>query len=532
MSIKSHPVVSTINSDPSTLEQGQGVTGLTSVTASLSGFSTSQLAQVIHVLLTIVVLVMVSVLPTPYPCAACTACSYGLASTGPVVLSSAGSTSVLSSSSPFQMNLTSYGIEPNPGPHHNGVKHKVEEIVKVKSRLKTHIPKAPPLTRQIVLSNAPPISRSAPKNKSRKSTYLSGEMWNPRAEMIGYFQTLCDPERFPPVRLGGETMIQTGLTTLHQVFPFTAVASNQSVVVFPRVWNPVLSSTTQASPYTYTTSSGFNTSAVTTLQSLAASARVVSAKVKIYSTSSATSDNGALIAGLSPSDPGFGPTGGAISTMNLPNFANSSVTPNLNQTSVSGYPITSVNGANSDSVTNATQGFNEFSSEDWTDTVPLKNGVSVFWLPQDPASMVFTSDRLRQTLMAQTNTTGTPAGAAVNASPIQDPFFCFGLTGLTTSGTASTWNVEVFLNLEYTVTSGATNVIETRPGSMNSVEQFSVAKRVGGTLQNYVEPDPEACLTDKLKGLGSSILKGGVNRISEFIFGSSDVGKAVTNLFS
>jgi hypothetical protein len=328
-------------------------------------------------------------------------------------------------------------------------------------------------------------------------------------------------------------MVPTGLTTLHGVFPFTATSTQaMSIVVHPRLWNPIMFSTTASQPYTYGYPNQYPFTSATTaaLQTLAAGARVVSMKVKVYSTSSATSDNGALTAGLCPADPGFYSGGVNASLITEPSTAFSSLAPNPNQTSVNGYPITSLIGTTNDSLTNAAQGWNEFSSEDWTDTVPLKDGCAVFWLPQDPSSMIFSTDRLRQSYAQQANSSGVGAGIGVNMTPILDPFVCIGLSGLTNM--TSTFNVEVFLNLEYTVTAGASSIIETRPGSMSSIDQFSIAKRVGGTLQNYVTPDLEASLTDKLKGIGSSILKGGVNRVSEFIFGSSDVGKAVTSLFS
>jgi hypothetical protein len=360
--------------------------------------------------------------------------------------------------------------------------------------------------------------------------------------MIGYFQTLCDPEKYPPVRLGGETMIPTALTTLHQVFTVAGgLSSGASFVVIPRAWNPLMVSPTQSSPYTYSSTvsigggglnvspAGFNPSSVATLQSLAASARVVSMKVKVYCTASATNDAGAVIIGLAPGDPSFySNSGNTASLIGIPNSAVTSPSANANQVSTSGYPITTTLNSNSaDALTNATQGFNEFTSEDWTDTVPLKNGASVFWLPQDPSSMIFSSDRIRQTMLEQYNSSGALAGTPINGTPIQDPFVCIGVTGL---NTASSFNIEVFLNLEYTVTSGASNVIETRPGAMNSIEQFGIAKKVGGTLNNTVEPDPEASLTDKLKAVGGSILKGGISRVSDFLFGSSDVGKAINNL--
>jgi len=251
-------------------------------------------------------------------------------------------------------------------------------------------------------------------------------------------------------------------------------------------------------------------------------------KVKIYSTSSATNDSGAIILGLCPTDPGFLASSSANSFEFIPNTAYSSLTSNVDQTSVSGYPITSLIQTNSDPVSNATQGFNEFTSEDWTDTVPLKTGASVFWLPEDPSNMIFKSDRLRQTIMAQVNSSGVTAGQTVNKSEIMDPFVCLGLTGLSSS---SAINVEVFLNFEYTVTAGASNVIETRPGAMNSVEQFSVVKRVGGNLDNTVVPTPEGSLWDKFKGgvwsASKTLAKGSLKLANGFLFGSSDLGNAV-----
>lgn len=359
----------------------------------------------------------------------------------------------------------------------------------------------------ISVTNAPPISR-APRQSGRSLKYATGESWNPRAEMIGYFQTLADPEKFPPVRLGGETMIQTALTTLHGIFPQVGTGTlNQSFLIHPRVWSPVLGSASVSAPYTYGASAGnFNAATVSTFQSLAAAGRVVSMKVKVYSTSSATADQGALTIGLCPADPDF--LGNILTTTTL--------TGNANSVSSSGYPITAT--------ALATQGFNEFSSEDWTDTIPLKDGAACFWLPEDPSSLVFEGGRVRQQLLTNAST-----GAVLNKSTIYDPFVCVGVTGITT---ASTYNIEVFLNIEYTVTSGASNVVETRSGSMNTVQSFEIVKRLGGNLQNTVVPDPELSLTDKFLDLGKTVLKGGVNRLSEFVFGSSDVGKAVNNLFS
>jgi len=359
--------------------------------------------------------------------------------------------------------------------------------------------------------------------------------------MLGYFQTLSDAERYPPVRLGGETMIQTALTTLHCVIPYSATTANASIIVHPRLWAPVLVSETpgatggynQAS-YVYRTLGGWPSATRTTLAGLAAAARVVSMKVKVYSTSSATSDNGSLTIGLCPKDPYF------LNNVEVGGFtpsapaAGSSATPG--RTSSGGFPI-----KGSD---DATQGYVEFASEDWSDTVPLKMGASCFWLPEDPSSMIFDSARLRQEAVFVPNSSGTGQvppnlnpenGSILTNNQILDPFVAIGLSGMTPNGGSgglpgSNLSIEVFLNLEYTVTSGASNVIETVAGAMNSVQAFDVVKKVGANLQNTVVPDPEGSLWDKAKHLGTALVKGGINGASKFLFGSSDVGNAVSDL--
>jgi hypothetical protein len=327
-------------------------------------------------------------------------------------------------------------------------------------------------------------------------------------------------------------MIQTGLTTLHTVVAIgVGSTTSQSIVVHPRVWNPILVSTSSAAPYSYGPAGGggFPASTVSTLQSLAAAARVVSMKVKVYTLASATNDSGALTVGLCPTDPSFSnlnQSGVVVpAVFGVAQVSGTVAFGSINAYSQAGYPITGLG-------TIGTQGFNEFPAEDWSDTMPLKDGAAIFWLPEDPSSLVFRNDRIRQSLEASPVATGTAQAlqvGTVNMSEIQDPFVCIGLTGLTAN---STVNVEIFLNLEYTVTSGASNVIETKAGSMDSVQAFHVVKRVGGDLQNTVVPDPESSLWDKAKTVGKAMVSGGLNRASEFLFGSSDVGKAVYSLIS
>jgi hypothetical protein len=143
--------------------------------------------------------------------------------------------------------------------------------------------------------------------------------------------------------------------------------------------------------------------------------------------------------------------------------------------------------------------------------------------------MTFHGDRVRQKFFGAVTTGSPPTLAATqNQTEIQDPFFCIGLTGITAG---STVNFELFLNLEYTVTSGASNIVETKAGTMSSTQSFGIVKKIGGNLQNLVETDPESSLGDKFWNLGKSVLKSGLSRASEFVFGSSDVGKAVNAFF-
>jgi hypothetical protein len=513
LSTKGQPVSTTQNSAVAiSLEQGEAccqaaLVGLSSLPND-SGLGSSTLHFIVTVLVFLVVVtnvVLTSVYSTPTYSVSLPIQNYSIL---PVESSDLNLVS-----NGWVPDLTQEGIEPNPGPQ---VKITAEQLHSAKKKLRktgSKVPKAP----AIILQNAPPRSREL-QNKMRKSQYLSGDTWNPRADMMGYFQTLMDAERYPPVRLGGETMVPTGLTTLHGLFSYAITSGgNASIVIHPRVFAPVSISSTASAPYTYSGYLQFPSATTATIQSLAAAARVVSAKLKVYTTASATSDNGALIVGLCPRDPGF-----LGATNLLPNFSNASVIPPNTAVSDSGYPI--IPGSY---CTTATQGFNEFGAEDWTDTVPLKNGASIFWLPQDPHSMTFEAGRILQVLNQQANASGVAAGTSFNATEINDPFFCIGITGATSG---SIVNFELFLNLEYTVTAGASSVVETRPGCMNSVQQFEVAKRLGGNLQNTVEPDPEASLGEKLGMAGKAILKGGAKRVSEFLFGSSDVGNIVSSI--
>jgi hypothetical protein len=401
------------------------------------------------------------------------------------------------------------GIEPNPGPK-TGLAMRTLTITPTKNNKQ----RAKPRERKEVVVNT---QRPAPKVSRNHERYLTGEVWNPRADMAMYMQTLMDAEKHPPVRLGGETMIQTALTQLHGTYTFTTTQASHSFVVHPRIWNPLLITGQAAAPYNYFAFPMFQASAVSQLAQLAAGARVVSAKLKVFTLSSATSDSGALVAGLSPRDDGF------LNGEYLP--AAISTTP-LNTVSAGGFPIVtdSTNGSLGSFL--ATQGFNEFDDYDFTDVLPLKDGCSVFWLPEDPQTMTFEPDRIRQSTISSTFAVSPPTVATNNSSPIMDPFFVFGTQGAVVG---SSIFIELYLNLEYTVTSGAAGVIDTSAGSMNTIQSFEVVRKVGGNLQNTVEPNPDASLGDKLGGAARSLARGGVGLVSKFLFGSSDIGNMVSD---
>jgi len=412
------------------------------------------------------------------------------------------------------------GIEPNPGP---GGKKK------------------PQAKKQKTVTKVIEVSR--PKARQRSAMqFLSGHEWNPRRDLSAYMMTLCDAEKHPPVRLGGETMVQTALTTLHAIFPLTLVNSSASVIFHPRLWNPLLTSqSTTAGVYNYSYAGSFwPAPAVAQLSSLGAGARVVSCKLKVIPLASATNDAGAITVGLCPRDDGF--LGGYIDISNIQAVDNNAGAPFINAVSSGGFPIlqTVYNsiGQNTSNGTvypynsTATQGSFEFPSYDFTDTIPLKDGAAVFWLPEDSQTFTFAPDRLRQTKQFVSTTSSTvanvaTAGQAGNATPIMDPFFLVGVQG---AAVGTIVNIEVYLNLEYTVTSGASGIIETTAGVLSENQLLSVVRRVGGNLQNTVEPNPEASLGDKLMSAGKSVVRSGIGGVSKFLFGSSDIGGMVSDL--
>lgn len=403
------------------------------------------------------------------------------------------------------------GIEPNPGPPKSAPAHKKKKSVKKE------------VTKVISVS-----SQKDP-GTARMMKSIAGSPFNVRGDMSKYMATLMDAERYPPVRLGGETLVQTALTTLHGNFTYNVPANGTgSFVIHPRLWNPFCYTGDQggANGYQYSTSPMFPTQNTAQLRALASGARVVSCKLKVFSLGAGTADNGLLIAGLCPRDDGFW-----NNTM-VTNSFSSGWESFTNTVSSGGFPIGSTISAANSPVPNANAGFNSatqgatsFQNYDFTDEMPLKQGCSVFWLPEDPQTFEFMRDRI----IAQAGVVpGSLASTttSVSITPVCDPFFVIGILGASPNTQVQ---FELFLNLEYTTTSGASQVINTDVGAMSTTDAFHVVKRVGGGAINMVEPDPEASFGSRLGGFAKTLGRAGLSSISKFLFSSSDVGVSLSN---
>jgi len=276
--------------------------------------------------------------------------------------------------------------------------------------------------------------------------------------------------------------------------------------------------------------------AVNTLQASLSGARIVSAKLKVFTMASATSDSGEITIGLLPRDGGFYPS----LTDNPTGITNEEqvpygTTPQLgfNSVSSSGFPIIHQNiSALNPAVDRATQGFNEFPSYDQTTVLPLRDGAAVFWLPEDPQSMQFIKERITLQYLKSS----VAAGAYENATPILDPFAVIGITGATV-GTQLFFDLH--LNIEATVNGPNSSLFDSAVGSMTSTEAFTVAKIVGGNRDNYVVPNPSMSLGQHLASgitgampaigrAGRSVARSGLKFASKYLFGSSDIGDQIS----
>jgi len=275
------------------------------------------------------------------------------------------------------------------------------------------------------------------------------------SEIRKYMCTLNDPFNCPPVRLGAGCMVPTGVATL-----FTSVNLNvgtgASFVIYPRPWNPILSSTSASgATYTYTASNLFPQLA--SLQSLANAARVISCGIKVTSTANATNDSGMLVAGLMPRDP-FSP----FSVSTVPSVAINTITEN-------GLPFTVT--------TVATQGAAQFLNYEQTESFAFRKGITVFYKPQDPTDFQF------RNFGFMSDFTSPPAARSEDMQ-MSEPFFVVGAVG---TATGSTMLIELVLHVEYTTGPFVNSVVNTDQGVLTEDNLSSAARAVFGAVTNVAK---------------------------------------------
>jgi len=429
------------------------------------------------------------------------------------------------------------GIELNPGPKSKS-SLVIREVVKPKNsqKKKSSKPQMGPenyskklmgssvgLAKDVVLANKKmgPIGNMANQSKF---------------DMLKYQEVLNDPFQGAPVRLGGETMIRTGLASFLGKYSFALNNSgNKSFVVYPRPWQPIFYADQNNGNYTYAPSSDLPE--YQGLVGIASGARVIAAGIRVFTLSSATADNGSLTVGLLPRNtspaqfymqPGIG---GTVTTTQQTVVGQGSG--QLNP--ILPYACLKVGGASySANIPGCFHGFNEFQNYESCEIYPLKDGATAVWCPEDPTSYTFKSSLLgASNVPIPVLTVNGPAindgtFESVDMNEIAEPFWVIGVTG--GSGNTAV-EIELTLHLEYTVTSGYSSIIAPQVGSMSSVQSFHTAKSVFESTETRTKIGvKDGGLWESLKPGLSKGLRSLAGDASRTLFGSSDLGTGVMDL--
>lgn len=349
------------------------------------------------------------------------------------------------SDSEWVRDLTKDGVEPNPGPTHKAQDKRIV-VAGLKSFSQRH-----PDTRMVVYKNPKKqqnkrrgavVTRIPRKINQYRTT--GGHVLAAKFDMAAYKRVLDNPFDLVPVRLGGETMVPSGLATLVTRFSSNITSGGfMSYVLYPIATQQGstsgFASVTASAPYTYGALTPTLFPGGPSLAALSAEGRIVAAGVRVFTTNNSTADSGLVTIGCVPRDV-------AISSAVI---------------SASGFPIAPA------SVT-ATQGWNEFGNYLSTETYPLKMGATAVYRPQDPLDFTFRG------LINGVNGLGTvtPGGQLV-------PFF---VVGVNAAGSGAGLFFEFVTHIEYTVGTGAAGIINTGIGNMNSMDSFSVAKSLFGSI--------------------------------------------------
>jgi len=337
------------------------------------------------------------------------------------------------------------GIEPNPGPStmmvvRNPMGRKEASVAKYAGLGQQRKQKKP----------GKKLKQLTPQ--ARRS---GGQISSQAQDYDMYHCVLNNPFDCLPVRLGGEMMQPSGIATLSwrgQIS--TSAAGNLSLVYYPWGINPLLVSTSAASPYGYTVQAGPYPGSGA-LVSLAPNGRVIASALRIVTTASATNNQGIVTIGCLPRS-------------NVQAAGTTAVT-------TDGFPITTTLAA--------TQGFNEFFNYLETESFPLKDGSSAFYRPQDPLDYTFRDVTIG-------------GNGVLELGEDLQPFIVVGITGAAAS---SIQLVEVITHIEYTVTTGTTGVVNTGQGRMSQQGLIDSARSVFGDALNSVV----AGVTGGLRGVAA-----------------------------
>jgi len=283
-----------------------------------------------------------------------------------------------------------------------------------------------------------------------------------KSDVEKYMLCLNDPFNHGPVRLGAGCTQNTGLATLYATGFTTIGAGGVNTIFFwPRPFNPILASTTNTTPYTYTPTLTFPQLA--SLQTIANGVRVVAAGIKVTSTASATQDSGAIVAGCLPRD-NYAPT---TVTTGTPAAAV------VNLVTENGLPFAVGGGT-----VIANVGVNELANMEQTETFALRKGATIFFRPQDPNDFIFKNE---YQLVNGLNAAGTVA--TIDDLQPSSPVLACGIL----SGTAAApFMLEIVLHVEYTVGPFTAAVINTDRGSMTPDVVQRAADTVFGKATNLV----------------------------------------------
>jgi hypothetical protein len=358
------------------------------------------------------------------------------------------------------IDLTTQGIEPNPGP--------TRVILANSARPRRRRRQGVTIVQQQRARRTVVVQGRRRGNRRARSRLIMARQMGGLAmggDEKAYMCCLNDPFNCPPVRLGAGCSQPTGLATLY-TSGVIVTTSASSIVVWPRVFDTVLVSSTSGPPYTYTVA-GVVFQQTADLQARANGARVVAMGVRLTSIASATNDAGLVVAGLLPRDdivPG------------------SSTTDNT----VNGLPI--------DATTTATQGVTTFLNFEQTESFALRKGVSVFWRPLDPVDFTFRNWGTIDTL----GTGELPENFCGNPVVI----------GIQNATTSAPTLLEVVLHLEYTQGPFVSSVANMGRGRMSTPFVEAAADNVFGISTNTVKEG----ISGGFRAIGGAIA-GGVGRV-------------------